>query len=203
MKTVKTYGMHRSGNNWFMWLLAANFQIDLLGNDKGGWTHGQMNVVEIYGKEPDAVFLLVRHPLSWLPSIWRYRGKPDMEFDEYIRRSDEIDKWNTTMHNWLFQLANFKTSCVQVVRYENLVANTFTTLEEIGDRAGLERKHDRFKVAYGVMDKHMRQTTERFDATHYTEKKYMIGYSPELLAHIKSRVDGDTLFRLGYREEWK
>lgn len=203
MKTAKVYGIQRSGNNWLMWLLAANYFCEVLGSKATGWTHGQMNVKEMYGKEPDAVFLIVRHPLAWLPSIWRYSGR-DCEFAEFVKREDQIEKWNAAYTRWLNQASSFAAARFFFVRYEELLGNTETMLDSMCRRVAMVRKYpNSFKHAVGKMGKHMNETRREFDPTYYTRKRYINAYSPALIANVMSRVDGDVLRRLGYREGHK
>jgi hypothetical protein len=200
--TAKVYGLQRSGNNWLMWTLAANYKCEVLGKS-AGWTHGQMNVVQIYGKEPDAIFIIVRHPLAWLPSMWRYACKDGIEFEEYVRKDNAIDRWNDSYSSWLVQASSFKTAKVFIARYEDLLLDTESKLDIMCARAGIDRKKEFFAHAVGKMGLHMNQTDGQFDPTYYTQRRFMNAYSPELVAHVRSRVDGDLAHRLGYREVWK
>lgn len=204
MNTIKVYGIQRSGNNWLMHLLAANFKVNLLGNNKGGWTHGNMDVVKHWGSEPDVVCLLVRHPLMWLPSIWRWRGKKKgRAFAEYVQKAGELDLWNKKYHSWLFQMSSFKHARTAILRYEDLLANPQRQLRNLGLNCGLTFKREDQSICSPAkrMGTKMNVTEKRFNAEHYKSKGYLKYYTPQLLKWVKNRIDGDTLDRLGYRRD--
>lgn len=197
MANVKVYGIQRSGNNWLMYLLAANFRVEVLGNKKAGGTHDEMNVVGKLGKEPTAVMLAVKHPLCWLPSIWKYRGK-DEPFTSYVQHSDEIERWNEKYRGWLDGLRKLNTAGKVIMRYEEWVADPTGKLEEAGRALKLERKDQPWQVPQGAMGMHMSPTSSPFHPDFYTQRKFMRYYSRRLIQEVTERLDGSVLLRLGY-----
>jgi hypothetical protein len=194
MSEAKVYGIQRSGNNWLMWLLAANFRVNILGN-KAGWTHGPVEFSKIRGI--DHVFLVVKHPLCWLPSIYRFRGKG--AFGAYVEKSDEIEKWNTRYTDWLNAAAKLNGTHFQVCRYEDWLADPVGHLEDLWGAAGLERKDGPWKMAKSKMNKHMGFTGNPFDADYYLSRRFMNTYPKRIVRMVAKRVDQDLLERLGYR----
>jgi hypothetical protein len=196
MSEAKVYGIQRSGNNLLMWLLAANFKVRILGN-KFGWTHGPMKIVKTLGHAPAVVLLAVKHPLCWLPSIHRHRGKG--AFGAYVEKSKEIEKWNERYTGWLNSAAKLNGTHFQICRYEDWLSNTVGHLEELWGAAGLERKDGPWKMAKSKMNKHMGFTGNRFDADYYLSRRYMSTYPRRIVRMVAKRVDQDLLERLGYR----
>lgn len=193
---IKVYGIQRSGNNWLMYLLAANFKVAVLGNKTGG-THEGMNIVKALGREPAGVMLAVKHPLCWLPSIWKYRGK-DQTFVQYVQGSDEVEKWNNKYRSWLDGLRKLNTAKKVIMRYEEWVVDPVNRMEEAGRVMGLEKKDRPWIVPQEAMGMHMSPTTHPFHPDYYTQKRFMRYYSRGLAKEVMDRVDSGVLLRLGY-----
>jgi len=188
MPKVKVYGIQRSGNNWLMWLLAANYRIELLGNHYG-WTHGAMEPKEV----PDATIVISKHPLEWLPSMWRYAAKRE-SFENFVRRGSVIEGWNGLYRNYL---DNAPAYLAQFVRYDDLLTDPGSTLAPI--MRAFERKPGDFRTSEGrKMDKHMRPTEKPFSKEHYLTGAYLQHYSHEFMAEVEERFDWRVAGALGY-----
>jgi len=179
-----------------MWLLAANFKVNVLGNKKGGWTHGPMEVVQHIGHEPDLVLLIVKHPLTWLPSIYRYRGKG--AFPEYVASSKEIELWNERYRGWLDASERLCKAHFAIIRYEEALEQKERLLEALCGCGGLLRKGGPWRFPQKHMGKHMSETNKPFRAEYYLGGKYMNTYPRRTLREVRKRVDQEILERLGY-----
>ena len=195
--TIKVYGLPRSGNNWLIHMLQANWHIDFLGSKRGGWTHGRVQVKRIWGSEPDAVLTITKHPYSWLVSDWRYEGK--CRFPVYVTDKNPIARYNEMNWHWLdYWWDDAKT---KHVRFEDLLASPESTLAEFMDGVADRRERGGFQAAKKKMNKHGSESTQSFDRSYYIKRKYMTLYSEQLLATVNSWVDTDLLRRLGYELE--
>jgi len=193
--TAKIYGLQRSGNNWMMWMLPANYRVEILGNKKAGWTHGPIDRKK-WAKTPSVIVLMVKHPISWLQSIYRFRGVGS--FDEYIQESNEIKTWNESNRRWLDAIAEIELPSV-VVRYEDALAKPENTLMQIAKAGGLERKdpYGELRMQDKWMGKHGQPTRMNFDVNYYAQRKYM-SIPRRLVRYINARVDRNVMARLGY-----
>jgi len=109
-----------------------------------------MKVKEVWGSEPDLLLVIVKHPLSWLPSIYRYRGKGT--FKNYVSNSNEIELWNNRYKNWLKTLKEY--TCVKgILKYEDLLVNPLL-IRDYAQQANLIGKDRNFTVSDNWMGKH-------------------------------------------------
>jgi len=189
---VKVYGIQRSGNNWLMWMLAANYRVKVLGNTFG-WTHGPINP----DAGADVSLIISKHPLAWLPSMYRFAKNRGDSFAGFVKRSKCIEDWNARYAGYLKDAE--KVDGV-FLRYEDLLENDPEMV--LDDKIVLERKPGAFRTARGhAMGKHMQPTEKRFDASEYLQKKYLNRYTQRILDHAVNRFDWGVAESLGYDRE--
>ena len=191
---IKVHGLPRSGNNWTMAMLDANFGVTVLHHNQGGNTHGKL---DIDGKDaPEAAVLIVKHPLAWMPSIFRLM-RPDIDFNTFVRRVQPWKRWAMRNRIWFEEGAALSIP-FQVVLYEDLLTRTVGRLEEIGSAFGMEKISEEWLLMPRKMNKGMGQTIRKFDPTYYTEKKYLEEYESDILAEVNDTLDVELLTDLGY-----
>jgi len=194
-KPVKVFGAKRSGNNLMFLLLSANYAVDMIGNKRGGWTHGKYRVPEVYGREVDLV-IIVKHPLAWLWSMFRYEGAES--FGDYVRTTGQIDRWHELYRDWLG--VRLKTCRKVVVRYEDVLTDAEKELAVVAAMLDLERRPREFYVPQRKMTRHGTEGQQPFDPSFYTERRFLEHYSPGLLKHAIGRFDWNLAAKLGYEQ---
>ena len=178
MKRMKVHGMRRSGNNWLLRLLLDNYYVDWIGN---GDSHTHDPIAT--GMEVDYLFIIVKHPLAWLPSICRYKKQ---RFPQYA----EILDWNFTYRRWLDEGERHNA---HIIRYEQLLAGPEKLLDSFGmPKIGNWIQHERKMNRRGGVSKYP------FNKDYYLKKGYMVWYSGNVARTVMDTVDKDVLERLGY-----
>jgi len=186
MSKVKIYGMQRSGNNFLMYLIASNFNINLLGN-KYGWTHGPFQPES----GADLNFIISKHPIAWLPSMWRYE-KPKCSKAAYI---NTMSKWNDLYNGYKNDTRRYNN--IICVKYEYLLTHPIDFLEAISAN-GLKRKEGDWRIAKNKMNKQMGETNKKFDPNYYLDKKFMSWYEGDMYEKANKLVNWDTAKAFGH-----
>jgi len=164
-----------------MWLLAANYDTQLLGNATS-WTHGPYNPDS--GAEVNIV--ISKPPLMWVPSMYRYE-KSNLLKSLYI--PDAIKRWNTLYKGYMKDCPKETTFFLP---YDALLKYPEDMMGLVAIELGLTQKEGRFKVAEGYMGKQMNETEKKFDVKHYTESSYLDWYSKEDIQLAQSFVDWEV-----------
>lgn len=128
VRTLKQYGLRRSGTNWLEKLLTFNYETKVLVHDPV-WKHSCF--VET---GHDGYLLSLKAPHSWLVSARRYwEGH---EIREHVHAYNLAERWANFARN--YDQAQRRDDAV-VVLYEELLGSTQDTLERLADRLYLER----------------------------------------------------------------
>ena len=196
MSKVKVYGIQRSGNNWLMWMLEANYRVKVMGSNYG-WTHGAYSDDK---EVEDALNIVIsKHPIEWLPSMQRFHKKHHgLTLGQFIRDSDSIEQWNSL---YLGHISNAEKYKARFVRYDDLLRDPETVLDNLIDGA-FQRKDRPFRSAENQhMSTRMKPTSREFDKNQYLEKHYLKKYTKEELEEVTSRIDWGVAGSLGYEKE--
>lgn len=177
MKTVKVHGIQRSGNNYLLRLLIDNYYVQWIGNEVAH-THKPINPK----MQVDYLFIIVKHPVAWLPSICRYKKKE--------KDMTEIIDWNFRYSGWLKAAERFNSF---IIRYEDLLKNPEKEL----DKAGMP-KIGNFINPQNKMGKQMDVTDKSFDPDYYLKQRYLHEYGVGEIRQVWDAVDHQLLKRLGY-----
>lgn len=195
-KMVKQYGLQRTGTNYVERLLRLNYDVRVLTN-KGGWKHGPYRLPELLGEDLDCI-VSIKNPLSWLWSMHKY--KPNGEhFRTHVRNGRYINLWNEYYR--AFDKLRLDHHKVIVVRYEDVLENTQTTIERIAYLLGLESTTKTFQDVETVIRSGHRVTRVKFDRSFYLKKKYLGSFDKELLTFAFMALDKELLREYGYYEE--
>jgi DNA-binding transcriptional regulator of glucitol operon len=194
---VKIFGAMRSGNNLMKFLLQTNFRAEIITSSAGGWTHGLYRVPEIYGKEVNVV-VMSKHPLAWLPSMFRFQ-RQTMTFHQFATRSGAVGRWNTLYRDWTE--VRLEECGMSFVRYEDLIVDPEAVMKRVASEIGAERNSKPFHMPKGKMTTTGKVSDERFDPTYYTERRWMDHYSRDTLSAVIGRFDWEVATRLGYEQE--
>ncbi len=193
---TKIFGVQRTGNNWLTVLMRRNYDCVLSGSADSGWKHGMYRVRKMIGRELN-LLIIVKHPLCWLPSIWRYRGKQvDANFKRAIRNSSEIEFWNLMYRHWLDVQMLFGKRFI--VRYEELLIDPQKTCDQAARALGFRRTPKPFYVPTRKMTTKNSEGDKKFHRQYYAKEKWRNAFDADLLKDVERRVDWNVVERLGY-----
>ncbi len=193
---VKIMGLQRSGNNWLNSLLKKNYYVKLSDSVTSGWKHDRYDP-DILGREINLI-IICKHPLCWLPSIWRYRGeRVEVDFDRYIQQTPgEVEWWDELYRHWLD--VKLKTRRKFIVQYEFLLQYTESTCKLIATFFGLQRLDTSFYNPRCRMTTKNSEGDQPFLPEYYQDQTYLSEYGESALHHVNSRIDWDVVRELGY-----
>jgi len=141
-----------------------------------------------------------KNPYAWWSSYLNFLERPEPMID--VRRA--VIKWNELHANWLDIPLVCATRLALVVRYEDLLTNLDDTLDHIKSVMSLEKRHKHYikndnKMARrSDLNWHMGHTNEKFDASYYTEKKYLNNLDDETMEIFRNFLDKKVMEKLGY-----
>ncbi len=142
--------------------------------------------------------ITTKNPYAWWCSYSRFTERPE----PMVSAGSGIKLWNSLHENWLC-LAEGNPLAI-IVRYEDLLLNLGKTLTLIGSELQLEPKGDKFKDSEVKMARRsdlnwdMGQTTIPFDASHYTDRKYLKMFNKQLLEFFRQQLSPMIMEQLGY-----
>jgi hypothetical protein len=223
------FGAFRSGTNVVKALVELNYHAEV-NAVAGGWKH-----VPVGGRWRNGrydvggvgVLGVVKHPLAWLESFWRYAQGPGtrhvsvgatwsayldepvtitfgdiIDFPSYWFASP-ADYWNAMAHN----LLSLEHSLGYVVRFEDLLPDPEAECMRIAAKFDLHRTTDSFTT----VDKRVRRMAERrrtsaedyvtaedYDPSDYIAATYVDAFTDVQLEQITSDLDPRLMASLGY-----
>jgi hypothetical protein len=198
-KVVKQFGLQRTGTNYLLQLLKANYKVEVLTNG-GGWKHGRYKVPQILGHEVDCV-CMVKHPLAWLDSMFRYEGLGPysyQKFERYVRRGTLVEHWNHAYSNWLDAAAKMKKCKMVFLRYDKLLAHPKESCGIMADLLDLERRDRPFKGRFNRMANDGTISKKKFKRKYWIAKEYLKHYRPPLVEFVMGMIDKELLGAFGY-----
>ena len=139
----------------------------------------------------DGYLVCVKHPFAWIDSMMRYRG-------------GDPEKHAATWSEANRQYLGFRPSSPRMlIRYEDALAEPCRILASIAEVFGLERKArlwilTNIRMARGGDKARLLMMKKPFDATHYTERRFMLRFTAEQIVAIRGCLDRDLCAALGY-----
>jgi hypothetical protein len=177
MKSVKIYGLKRTGTNFLTVLLEQNLNVKVMTN-KPNWKHGMVKC-----KKP--TIAMVRHPLDWLGAIYRYE-KHKMPFERFAKQGTMISLWQFACSQYLSK-ANY------IVMYEDAIKDQEKTVCEVADYFELDRRGDFVSIKNKVAP------AEKITNKKHTPTNYREWYDDKMLEKIRGIIDSSLLDRFGYK----
>lgn len=199
-KTVKQFGLKRSGTNWLYDLLTANFNVKVLTNG-GGWKHGEYRVKRLLGHETDCV-VISKDPFSWLVSMHRYRAKWGKEsFARLVNDGDMIAHWSVLHRNWLDAAARVRESVIAFIRYEDVLRSPKQTLQLLAGKLDIERSSGDWIIETRRVVPGGGHSKNNFNRRpYYLNRAYMNSFNEKMVDTVRRLVDEDVVTELGYRK---
>jgi len=209
---AKIFGIERSGTNWLYVLLKKNYHVDLLGK-KGGHKHYPYQVPEILGRDVNMI-VASKHPLTWLPSVWRWYRQEKTTLSPHqpvssagdslqeflsVHSRQVIEKWNSLYRSHLETTPGDKQKAI--VRYEALLADPVAECNKISSAFNLPRRKTPFYIPSKHMGTQNNETKRAFDAAWYLLRKFRGLYSLGEIGRVRAMVDNSAALGLGYSEE--
>lgn len=209
-KKIKVMGLRRSGTNYLNRLLTDNYKIETLDQESlEWWKHGGLTVDT---NTADHIMVCVRHPLSWLPSIFRLYNKSykrtcetgktfrDLILCPYPNAySPFINRWVFSTGYWLHK--QLFTIPVSVLRYEDILYNPNNYLDkELSLIGEFERSNEEFQLPsnYCAPRSSKAPAKTREDILNYhKQRKFMNYWDMDLLAQANTQMDS-SLFETLY-----
>jgi len=174
---------------------------------KGGWKHGYFCGDK--GQIPDRILITIRHPLSWLPSLWRfirghsYRGPH--EFKDFIKINKDhplfsegenffIYRWSFVYGYWLWKK---ESNDIEIVRLEDLFYNPKPTLDSILGSHLL--RNEEFIVPQNYCGPLKKEGGRKELEKEWENKEWMKYWTDDLIEFVKQRTDPEIMNRFRYR----
>lgn len=189
---IKQFGLQRTGTNYVRLLLLHNYPVKILTNG-GGWKHGHYKLND----DTDCV-VMTKHLLGWLPSYWRYAGRPGT-FEGFVRRGTHVEHWNMLHAHWLRVADSLKNSKMVFCRCEDLVRFPKRECAKIAKALGLKRSKGKFWDTNKRITANGKLTPALYDRRAYLQQRYLKNYNKGLLKFVSTMQDDDVARRLGYR----
>lgn len=212
MKTIKQYGLQRSGTNYTRFLLVNNFRCDVVVN-RAAWKHGYHNP----DLSCDGVVVTTKTPFAWLTSVWKYFRKVHRRnLHDFLRSgwsfegthaSSPVIHWNTMNAHWL----SIDDPLVAVVDHDRQASDPEREMGEVADILGLERVKRKPRLGHQFIstDRKMKAGSDhsspqhvfpnvRFDRLYYVNRVYMEMFDEDDVRLVVDEVDPVVAAQLGY-----
>lgn len=225
---IKIYGLERSGTNYLTWAMCRAYSDVCVLVDETGWKHGEIptNVDWTGGDWSDpawpeparrrhaalrlrrlgaslaslkeaaedglAICAIVKDPYAWVSSFSHYRGVPCSPV-----RVDMILRWNRVNRQYVDYVMR-KPSLAAIVRYEDLLLNARSALEEVAARFGFIRSGCARLTTNFQMNFFAGSSGRAFDREKYSKKVYMKNYSKTDMEIFYKHLDVELCSRLSY-----
>ena len=200
---IKQYGLRRTGTNLLAFLLTKNYDVKVH-VDTLGWKHGPMRHAAM-GRPELPTVIMTRHPLSWLPSMWRvykntYRGiwKSIPDFAHFVkwrysggRACPFTVRWSFAYGYWCWRNPG------PIIRYEDLFVNPEIACEGLG----FERVTDEFVLPDKYVAPTAGKRTPEQIAEEFAKQTFMEIWTDELISDAEKGIDPHVLEAVGYDAE--
>jgi hypothetical protein len=220
---IKIHGLQRTGTNYLSHLVNENFVDTKVLVNLGGWKHGHYHAPWFLGQEVH-ILVLVKHPYSWLASVYNYWTKRELRigmdlrgvsFDTFVRNraifemqrdvpflfraSNPVQHWNNMYFHWMSIRLNGKKICF--VKYESLLADPEATIMQIGETFQLQRKSSEFvnsESTFTPAGETIKLSEGKFSRDYYQQEEFLKLYTPELIDFVNSQLDLEVLDHYNY-----
>jgi hypothetical protein len=210
-KTVKMFGLQRTGTNVVLKGLKANFYIRSVEHGRE-WKHGP---VKKSGEEVQCLVFCFREPFAWLASMYRFSftgaggGCPHFRrswsFSKFLRSphyqwDTPLDRWNEMNRHYLDWIAAHPDRGI-AVRCEDMLSPEQAAQQylRIGQHFGLARLSSVVHTFRRRITPTQRIAKRPMNFDYYRERRYLAMYSAQELAEVRARVDPEVVARLGYQ----
>jgi hypothetical protein len=207
MRHITLYGLQRTGTNLLKWIMDRNFLTEVDQNNK----HYAFTTKEIL-TNAQPIIIITKNPYSWLPSLYRWRKTCEKmaireneqvqgkSFSEFVLGStDPIHRWNKT--NLKYTTDDVGGLPRIIVRYEDLYKDPEKVTRDIAKKLEIPFKGGFFVLPKGKVNSVNKDTKKKFDASYYTDKRYIREYTPNLLQCVYKRLDPKVLEIFGYDKQ--
>lgn len=225
-KTIKLYGLPRSGTNLYEFMLRHNFNVKCL-TLKYGWKHA-----EIKGMVPNPT-VIVKNPYAWFVSLFHYATKDNLKrikrfhlpenitFREFLKRPyvwdspDSIgpksikvfQKSDTPIHHWNNMNRSWFENCMLAITYEDLMFDTENTLDIISKKFHINRTSS--EIVWPLKELHPGDGLEKNNAPasrnqsyskvqYYKDQQYFKWYDREMIDYINELLDRELMNKFRY-----
>jgi hypothetical protein len=209
-KTVKMFGLQRTGTNVVLKGLKANFYIQSVEHGRE-WKHGP---VKKSGEEVQCLVFCFREPLAWLASMYRFsfsgagHGCPHFRrswsFSQFLVKrhyqwDTPLDRWNEMNRHYLDWIAAHPERGI-AVRCEDMLSPEQAAEQylRIGQHFGLVHRDKVVHTFRRRITPTQRIARRPMNFDYYRERRYLAMYEPQELADVRARVDPEVVARLGY-----
>ncbi len=203
ISTVKVMGLQRTGTNLMVMMVQKNFINVKITDRRSGWKHGRYCAKRRIGIDPKLI-VMVKHPLSWLASAYRWRGKKKFSrFNEYLAQTHEIEIWNAAYKHWLEVNIRHKI----FVLYDDLIKDFQHGMDVIGLNLDLRMKAKNYLfIPNGRMGTDGSEQSKQFNPSYYLNQEYLKMYNGLGIGQVADRLDWDVVDKLanetGGSKEW-
>lgn len=222
---IKIHGLQRTGTNYLSHLVNENFTNSKILVNLGGWKHGHYHAPWFLGQEVH-ILVLVKHPYSWLVSMYNYWGiKRELRigmdlrgvtFDQFVRNraifelqrdipylfraSNPVQFWNNMYFHWMTIRLNKKK--VAFVKYEELLQDPEAVVTRLGETFNISRKPGPFvnsEKTFTPSGETIAQADDKFASKdYYLESEFLKRYTPDLLEFVNNELDLEVLDHYNY-----
>jgi len=213
---VHVMGLQRSGTCYLAKLILMNldekvgqvfWRVPYDYEEAGSWKHGLVLPRTFKGHK---WIVISKHPLEWLPSMYRYwKSFPperptgvnnDLSFDEWLRTSyfgfdNPILRWNQ-FHKFYWDYTDKNE--ILFIQYISLLLDYECVLNYICDYFGIRKKDKNYENINNVVHCCGFILKRKFNPQYYLEQRWKELYSSADLKFYESQIDTDILFKLGY-----
>lgn len=205
--SLKAVGLLRTGTNFAIHSISANYHVDRAGPEDFGWKHGPLD------PEPEVKYVvMVKHPMSWVVSFmdWEtiHKRLEPCTIEQFVaskithqrlsnawQTDDVMEAWNRSVRWW----TDRRAKNVLLIRYEDLNTQFTSTMEKIA------RHFDLWQTASTLKRPSQRVDTWRTPLArpdrpvgYYSEALYLSRLSHRATATIVERTDDELARQLGY-----
>lgn len=210
-KTLKQYGLPRSGTNYIKWFIENNY-FAKVNTNIGGWKHGP------YKHSPIKCFSTVKNPYSWSISIYNfvmknfedkkwspfetkyYAENLDVEVflnNEFtIRNNKEIYKFKNPISYWNFAIYNWIESKLEIIKYEDLLIDPHKSIFKLK----IKKKDNlilKKKVMPGIEETIIDEKSQ-FNIDYYIKKEYIKKLNKNCIDAIGIQIKKELVEYLNY-----
>jgi len=204
----KLWGPLRSGTNYLGRVMELNFKDIQIHHNEGGWKHGppqhsyyKENTLAGLHRLYDGHLLIIKSPLAWAASMYRYSIYSDKYLDPIIL----AQRWN----QYARELYTFSwRDDAILIKYEALLENFDLTMKDIATTFNLpqpeEWKDEPGKMLRGgdMMKGDATVSKEIQNKSYYLNREYINDLGKANLTIMRNFIDPYLILLLNYHEHF-